>query len=182
MFSTFVSRFAKAGWAPAEGCKMMTGKCCYQTPTLQMNHIWAKNLGSLYSGFCSETYCKQGIEFYSHCWEIHFLVFSWQFMAIWHHQIVLPLLILHVTFKHFVDLASGLCFSRSCPSISGTVVSSAAPILHPITDLRAVRKKEIRKERKKGGKKSIKKTFMYWNFILAIGKLAKVLQWWAFNL
>lgn len=153
MFSTFAGRFAKAGWTPTEGCRMMTGKCRYQTPALQMSHIWAKSLGSLHSGFCSETYCKQGIDSYIHCWEFLFLLSSWQFLAIWHHQIVLPLLLLHSTSKHFVDLAAGPCFSRSCPSISGTVVSSAASILHPITNLRAVRKKEIRKERKKGEKK-----------------------------
>lgn len=76
-------------------------------------------------------------------------------------------------------------FSRSCPRISGTVVSSAASILHPITNLKAVRKKEISRERKKG-KKYIEKIlmgsqFMCWNFILAIGKLAEVPQILALN-
>lgn len=155
MLSTLTGWVAKAGWAPTETCEMTTGKC-HQIPALKMTHVWPKHVGSLCSGFCSETCCKQGIDNYNHCWKFLCFVSPWQFLAIWHHPNVLPLLSLHSALKHFAGLVAEPCSPGAAPSFLGTVVSSAASILHPITSLKAVRKKEIRKERNKGKKYIIK--------------------------
>lgn len=64
------------------------------------------------------------------------------FLAIWHHQIILPPLLLHSPLTG--DLATSQGFSRSCPHVSGTVVSSASSTLHPIPNLMARRKKKKR--------------------------------------
>lgn len=169
MFSTFSGHFATEGWAPERENQH------HQTPALQMSHTRAKSLGSLCSGFWSETCCKQGIDFCNHCLEFLCFIYSWQLLTIWHHQTVLLLLLLHSTFKLFVDLVAGPCFSRSCPKISGIVVSSAASILHSITNLKAVRKKEIRKKGKESIKKHLYIGILYW-------QLGNWPQEWAFKL
>lgn len=90
------------------------GRCCYQTPALKMTHVWAKSMGSLCSGFCSESCCKQGIDFYNHFWKFLF-VSPWQFLAVWHHPnvtVVISLSLYALCVPRWWAL-----FSRSCPCI-----------------------------------------------------------------